>query len=115
MSVSVRHVKRLKYKVGKYGAESMIHGNRGRESNRRTDPKIVEKAKTHLKKSYYDFGPTLATEKLYELHDIKLGKETVRGMMTNLGLWKPKLKKQSKKWHVWRARKDNYGEMELVI
>ena len=112
IGVSVRHVKRLKHKVNKYGAGSLIHASRGQTSNRRLDPVIIKKAEKHLKKSYYDFGPTLAAEKLYELHDIKLGKETVRGMMTNLGLWKPKPKKQSKKWHVWRARKDNYGEME---
>jgi uncharacterized glyoxalase superfamily protein PhnB len=112
IGVSIRHVKRLKRKVNKYGAVGLIHASRGRESNRKLDSVIAKKAEGHLKKSYYDFGPTLATEKLYELHNIKFGKETVRGMMINLELWKPKSRKQSKKWHVWRARKDNYGEME---
>jgi len=65
----------------------------------------------HLKEKYHFCGPTFATEKLAEIHDIQLGKETVRGIMTNIGLWQPKTRKQSKKRHVWRARKDNYGEM----
>jgi uncharacterized glyoxalase superfamily protein PhnB len=112
IGVSVRHIKRLKFKVKKHGAEGLIHGNRGRDSNRKIDHKIVKKAEKHLKEKYYDFGPTFAAEKLDEIHNIKLGKETVRGMMTDLELWKPKPKKQSKKRHVWRARKDNYGEME---
>ena len=32
--------------------------------------------------------------------------------MTELKLWKPKSRKKSGKWHIWRARKDNYGEMQ---
>ena len=110
--LSVRHIKRLKLKVNKYGAKGLIHKNRGRESNRKLDSEIIKKAEKYLKEIYYDFGPTLAAEKLDEIHEIKLGKETVRGIMTNLELWKPKPRKQSGKWHVWRARKDNFGEME---
>lgn len=112
IGVSVRQVKRLKYKVNAYGAEGLIHGNRGIEGNRKLDPDMVKKAEKHLKEKYYDFGPTFASEKLEEVDGIKLGKETVRRMMTAMGLWKPKPRKQSKKWHIWRARKDNYGEMQ---
>jgi uncharacterized glyoxalase superfamily protein PhnB len=112
IGISVRHVKRLKLRVDKDGAEGLIHKGRGKESNRKLDPNIVKKAEKHLKEKYYDYGPTFASEKLDEVHDIKLGKETVRGIMTNMGLWQPKSRKQSKKWHVWRARKDNYGEMQ---
>ena len=112
IGVSVRHIKRLKLKVSKQGAEGLIHRGRGRESNRRTNSETLEKAEKYLKEKYYDFGPTFAAEKLNELHNIKLGKETVRKIMTDLGLWKPKPRKGSGRWHVWRARKDNYGEME---
>jgi len=112
IGVSVRHVKRLKSNVKEYGARGLIHKNRGRESNRRLDAKIVEKAEKYLKEKYHFCGPTFASEKLYEIHKIKLGKETVRIMMTDLKLWKPKSRKKSGKWHVWRARKDNFGEMQ---
>jgi len=112
IGVSVRHVKRLKLKVNKYGVKGLIHKSRGKISNRKLDPKIVKKAEKYLKEKYYDFGPTFAAEKLDENHNITINRETIRGIMTNLELWKPKLKKQSGKWHVWRARKDNYGEME---
>lgn len=109
IDVSIRHVKRLKLKVKERGAEGLIHGNRGQKSNRRIDITEIEK---HLKETYYDFGPTFASEKLEEYHQIKISKESVRTIMTGMGLWKPRYRKQSKKWHVWRARRDNYGEMQ---
>lgn len=110
--VSVRHIKRLKVKVVKYGAEGLIHRSRGRTGNRKLNPDIIKRAEKLLKDKYYDFGPTFAAEKLDEIHDIGINKETVRGLMTSIGLWQPKPRKQSNKWHVWRERKDNYGEMQ---
>lgn len=112
IGVSIRHVKRLKHAAIKYGAKGLIHKSRGREGNRKLDHAIVKKAEKYLKEKYYDFGPTLAAEKLAENHGIKINKETIRGMMAKLGLRKIKPRKQAGKWHVWRARKDNFGEME---
>jgi len=112
IGVSVRHIKRLKRIVAKYGAKGLIHKNRGKQSNRKTDDKILEKAKKYIKEKYHDFGPTFAAEKLEEDDKIKLSKETVRTIMVDMKLWKPKPRKQPKKRHSWRARKDNFGEME---
>lgn len=112
IGVSIRHVKRLKSVVKKHGIKGLAHGNRGKESNRKLDDEIIEKVKLCLTKKYYDFSPTFATEKLYEIDKIKIGKEKVRGIMAEIGLWKIKPRKQSKKRHCWRARKDNYGEMD---
>lgn len=110
--LSVRHVKRLKAKVKQFGAKGLIHGNRGRNSNRRIDQKIIAKAKIFLKKHYSDFKPTFASEKLEERHSIKLGREKVRQIMIEEKLWKPKPKKQNKGHRTWRPRKEYYGEME---
>ncbi|WP_422277169.1 hypothetical protein [Bradyrhizobium sp.] len=41
-----------------------------------------------IRARYPDFGPTLAAEKLAELHDIHLARETVRQWMIMAGLWK---------------------------
>jgi len=112
IGVSVRHIKRLKVKVINSGAEGLIHGNRRKESNRKIDSNIIKEAKKYLKEKYYDFGPTFASEKLDENHDIKINKETVRQIMTEMELWKPKPRKQAKNKHFWRPRKDNFGEME---
>ena len=111
LSLSVRQIKRIKAKVKKLKLKGVIHGNRGKESNRRIDKEIIKAAKEHLKETYHDFNPLLAKEKLFELHNINLSKETVRQLMIKEELWKPK-KKSSVKRFSWRERKDNYGEME---
>lgn len=112
IGLSVRQTKRLKASVKENGAKGIIHKNRGKPSNRKIDDKIIEKAKKLLKEKYPDFGPTFASEKLEELHQIKLSKETTRTIMTLEKLWRPKERRQSGNRHEWRARKDNYGEME---
>jgi len=112
IGVTVRHVKRLKAAVVKHGVAGLIHKNRGRESNRKLDPEIAKQVEEYLKKRYYFCNPTFAAEKLDENHKIKINKETVRNIMINLELWKPRPRKYTGKWHVWRARKDNFGEME---
>jgi hypothetical protein len=43
---------------------------------------------TRCAKWYWDFGPTLAAEKLREIHGITLGHETLRLWMIEAGLWR---------------------------
>jgi hypothetical protein len=52
------------------------------------------------------------TEKLLELHTIKLSDEKVRRIMTDLGFWKPKLRKTPKPPFKLRERRDCYGSMQ---
>lgn len=110
--LSVRQTKRLKAKVVKGGISAMLHGNRGRESNRKIKSEILEKAKKLLKEKYKDFGPTFAQEKLEEVHKIILSVETVRKTMTEEKLWKPKLRRENGEYHAWRPRMECYGEMQ---
>lgn len=112
IGVTVRQIQRLKGQVDKYGIEGLAHKGRGRESNRKLDLETVKKVEKLLKEKYYDFGPTFAAEKLDEDDKIIIGKETIRTIMTNLGLWKPKPRKKGKVKRAWRARKDNFGEMQ---
>lgn len=111
LSLSVRQIKRLKAKIKSVGIKGIIHGNRGKKSNRRINERIISTAKEHLNKIYHDFNPLLAQEKLFELNKIKLGKETVRQLMISEKLWHPRKKSNVKKYF-WRERKDNYGEMQ---
>lgn len=112
LDISIRQVKRLKAKVRGKGAEGLIHQNRGKGSNRKTDPKIIAEAEKYLKEKYSDFGPTFAAEKLKENHGIGLSKETLRRIMARIGLWIPKPRKETSQYHSWRPRKEAYGEME---
>lgn len=112
LSLSTRQIRRLKRGVQQNGVHALVHGNRGKPSNRRLDSKVEKQALNLIKQHYADFAPTLATEKLREQHNIVLSIETVRKRMIAENLWKPKKRKQSKQYHSWRPRKEHYGEME---
>lgn len=110
LKISVRQVKRLKAKVKEYGPKALIHASRGKPSNRRIPDKEREAIAIIIKKRYPDFKPTFAAEKLFENHSIKRDPKTIRQIMIDENLWKPKKKKQ-REYHSWRQRKDCYGEM----
>lgn len=111
LKLTVRHIKRLKAKVKQFGPGALIHANRGKPGNRRMPGKEREKIAEILKQKYPDFKPTFATEKLFENHNIKKDPKTIRAIMIEHDLWKPR-KKKKPEYHSWRKRKDCYGEME---
>jgi len=47
-----------------------------------------------VERNYTDFGPTLASEKLFELDGIKISKEKARRIMIAKGLWKVRRKRE---------------------
>jgi hypothetical protein len=110
LNLTTRHIRRLKKKVKQDGIKGLIHGSRGKPGNRGMPDKEKQKIINLLQKHYYDFGPTLASEKLEERHEIRRDKGTVRTIMIEQGLWKPKQKKKDKH-RQWRQRKASYGEM----
>ena len=112
LALSLRQIKNIKARVIKEGAKGVVHVNRGRPSNRRMSKEKIEKIKIVVKKNYSDFGPTFAAEKLAENHQLIISKEKLRKLMIQWNLWKSKSRKRIKHKHLWRARKDNFGEMQ---
>jgi len=110
IGLSTRQVRRLKKQVRERGVKGIIHKNRGKNSNRKVNCKIKELVISHIKKDYYDFGPTLAQEKLDRINNIKLSIPTVRNIMIEKGIWQIKNIKP-KEFHAWRERKECFGEM----
>src|SRR3954447_2156787 len=109
LGLSVRHVKRLLYALKKHGDKAVVHGLRGRPSNRRIEEKIEKQAVKILSAPVYEgFGPTLAAEYLGKKHGIKASKETVRKWMIGGKLWRAE-KKKGKQMHVWGARREPVG------
>lgn len=111
LNLSVRQVKRLKAKVLKHGTKALIHQSRGKPSNRSLKEKERQSIIKLLHKHYADFQPTFATEKLKERHGIKRDPKTIRQIMIDNNLWKPR-KKKAKEFRSWRQRKAFFGEME---
>jgi hypothetical protein len=82
----------------------------GQPSNRRLKEPLREAIRALLVERYPDFGPTLAQEKLYELHQIEVSIETVRQLQVELGLWKPKRRKTARAFQL-RERRGRFGEL----
>jgi Winged helix-turn helix len=111
MGVSDRWVRKLLRRMEADGDGVVVHGLRGRSSNRQIDAQTQERAIVLLKQpEWHDFGPTFASEQLAKRHDIGVSKETVRGWMVAAGLWKSQPRKLGEK-HFWRARRSGYGEL----
>lgn len=111
LRLSIRQVRRLKSRVRRRGPKSLIHGNRGQESHNKIDDNEKKKIIGLLLKHYPDFGPTFASEKLSENYDIVHDSKTIRQIMIDEGLWKPRLKQKALIHREWRERKSCYGEM----
>jgi hypothetical protein len=112
LQLSVRQVRRLKRVFIKQGVKGILHKNRGKASNHAVPEAERKTIAKIIKTSYPDFGPTLASEKLSELHKINFCSGTIRQIMIEEKLWKVKIQTVDKFSHVWRARKDYLGEMQ---
>src|SRR5258707_10126392 len=85
MRLGRRQVFRLAKAYGKHGPQALVSRRRGRPSNRAYPADLRDMATGIIRERYPDFGPTLAAEKLAELHDIHLARETVRQWMITAG------------------------------
>ena len=107
-----RQVFRLLKAYRTEGATGVISKRRGRCSNRRKPDALRRAVLAMIREWYWDFGPTLAAEKLREVHGITLGRETLRLWMIEAGLWRDR--KQRKRIHQPRPRRDCVGELVQV-
>ncbi|MEK6684453.1 MAG: ISNCY family transposase [Nitrospirota bacterium] len=111
LHLSVRQVKRLKRRVRTRGARGLLHGNRGKPSNRRMPTTERARIITLIKQRYADFGPTLATEQLMNRHRIHRDPTTIRDLLVAEKLWVPKRVPAGSAHRMWRQRRSRYGEM----
>jgi len=70
LNLSIRQVKRLYQAYRTKGAQGLVSRRRGKPSNHRLDARVEQQVLDLLKEKYEDFGPTLAHEKLTEVHGI---------------------------------------------
>jgi len=111
LGLSIRQVKRLLYGLKKRGDKAVVHGLRGKPSNRRMEESIEKEAVKILSAPVYQgFGPTLAAEYLEKKHGIEASKETVRQWMIRGKLWRVK-REQVQQVHGWRPRRSRLGEL----
>src|SRR2546423_5621795 len=110
LGVGRRQVYRLLDAFRAGGPDGLISRKRGRSSNRALGTVFRETVLAMVRERYADFGPTLAAEKLCELHGLNLGVETLRQWMIGAGLW-VRRKDRLKRVHQPRTRRDCLGEL----
>ena len=107
--LSERQIRRLVKAVRAEGDRGVIHKSRGKPSNRKMPEKVKTRAIALYKKKYPDFGPTLASEKLFEIDGIRVNPESLRSWLIEAGLWSRKRKRSEHRQ--WRERKECFGQM----
>lgn len=112
LDLSERQVRRLLRRMRTGGAASIRHKAIGRPSNNRINDGVRDYAMALVRERYADFGPTLATEKLAERDGLRVSRETVRGWMSEAGLWLSR--KQRRTFHQPRLRRETYGELVQI-
>jgi DNA-binding Lrp family transcriptional regulator len=111
MGITDRWVRKLLARLEDEGDRVVVHGLRGRPSNRRIGEEVRSKALALLQQpEWHDFKPKFASEQLAKRHHIQVSKETVRGWMVDAGLWQSR-RCQVKGLHPWRPRRSCYGEL----
>ena len=113
LNLSVRQIIRLLKISRRFGDEGLISKKRGRPSHHQLDPHTKPRALELLQTRYADFGPTFAHEKLTEVHHLALGRETVRGLMIQAGLWHPR-RAHKPGVHPLRERRARVGELVQI-
>ena len=110
LGISIRQVKRLMRAYRREGAAGLVSKQRGQPSHHQLDGERVRQALDLLKGSYADFGPTLAHEKLVERHGMELSLGSVRRIMIEEGIWKPRKSRKASP-HPMRERRACLGEL----
>jgi transposase len=111
IGVSDRWVRKLLKRMKKQGDRVVVHGLRGRTSNRKITARVQVRALEILQQpDWHDFGPTFASEQLAKWHGIELSDETLRRWMIQAGLWNSHARKLEQV-HCWRPRRSAFGEL----
>jgi len=110
MDISTRQARRLARRYQREGLAGLISKKCGYASNRRLDETLRATAIALIGAHYCDFGPTLACEKLVELHSMHLSVESTRQLMITAGYWKTR-RGGGVCVHPIRERRARFGEL----
>jgi biotin operon repressor len=109
LGISRRQIQRLLQDYRQNGASALRHKARGRRSNNFVPFSTRAHVLSLVKDNYSDFGPTFAAEKLKDIHEIEVSRETLRKWMIEDGLWVSR--KHRRKFHQPRLRRERMGEL----
>jgi transposase len=108
LGVCVRQVRRLQRRLERDGDAAIVHGLRGRPSNRRQPERLRRRVVDACREALAALGPTMACEKLEAL-GLAVPKETLRRWLLEAGLWQPSRRRDTHRRR--RERRECFGEL----
>ena len=113
LGISARQVRRLVRRYRCEGKSGLVSRRRGKPGHNRLASDTRDQAVALVREHYTDFGPTLASEKLNQLHQLKISRESLRQLMIGAGLWVVKRRKQKRVFQM-RDRRSRFGELVQI-
>ena len=111
LGLSLRHTRRLIAAYRLEGAAVLAHGNRGKQSPRRTPETVEEQIVALAKGQYHDYNNCHFAEELEERHGIAVSSSTVRRIRQRHGLSSPR--KRRVPGH--RRRRERYPQSGMLL
>ena len=108
LKISCRQRIRLYRNYLDRGDAGLLHGSRGKPSNRRTAAYIRDRVLERYRRRYHDFGPTFAAEKLAEDEGVNISVSTLRRLLIAEGLWQGK--RRGREYRSRREPRARFGE-----
>lgn len=113
LHMTARQFQRLKQRFRTGGAAALRHEGRGRPSHQRLSPSVAARVQALLRDRYAGFNDTHATEKLREVHQLPVSRESVRRLRRALGL--PAVHRRRPAQHrSRRPREDAAGQLVQI-
>ena len=113
LGLTVRAFRYLAARVEDRGDGAVIHGNKGKKSNRRLKEEWDGLLKEEVEGRLAGVGPTLVAESMERLHGIHMSADTVRRRMISLGAWQAHPSKRLRA-HPERQRREREGELVQI-
>lgn len=110
LSLSVRHIKRLKKRWREGGEAALAHANRGRPSHRRLPDEKRKNILRLARTTYTGFNDHHLAEKLNEVEDVCLSREALRRLLRQAGIGSPR-KRRAPAHRQRRLRVAREGEL----
>src|SRR5712692_602105 len=110
LSLSVRHIKRLKKRMREAGEAALAHANRGRPSHRRLPERTRQAVLRLARTKYAGFNDHHLAEKLCEVEGFSLARETLRRLLRKEGIGSPR-KRRAPAHRQRRLRSPREGEL----
>jgi len=109
LNLTYRQIRRVYKRYREDGDAGLVHKNRGKSSSRAFSSEMKKAVISLYEEKYWDFGPTLAAEKLEEEDNLTLHAETLRLWLKEAGLWKPRRIRKAHRTR--RKRRERFGEL----